>query len=68
MNDDLEASDLLIGNFVQPPPIADDDEPDGALPLQEEFWRPPVRFGSVPVEKEALGWDRVREPQPAKTP
>jgi len=29
-----------------------------ALPQQEEFWRPPVRFGSVPVEKEPLGWDR----------
>jgi DNA modification methylase len=29
-----------------------------ALPQQEEFWRPPVRFGSVPIEKEPLGWDR----------
>ena len=29
-----------------------------SLPDQEEFWRPPVRFGSVPVEKEPLGWDR----------
>lgn len=28
------------------------------LPQEEEFWRPPVRFGSVPVEKEPLGWDR----------
>ncbi len=28
------------------------------LPQQEEFWRPPVRFGSVPVEAEPLGWDR----------
>ncbi len=28
------------------------------LPQQEEFWRPPVRFGTVPVEKEPLGWDR----------
>ncbi|MFH1572388.1 MAG: site-specific DNA-methyltransferase [Acidobacteriota bacterium] len=32
--------------------------PTEALPQQEEFWRPPVRFGSVPVEKEPLGWDR----------
>ena len=28
------------------------------LPQQEEFWRPPVRFGSIPVEAEPLGWDR----------
>ncbi len=34
-----------------------DAEPE-PLPEQEEFWRPPVRFGSVPVEKEPLGWDR----------
>ena len=30
------------------------------LPPQEEFWRPPARFGSVPVEQEPLGWDRQR--------
>ena len=30
------------------------------LPQQEEFWRPPARFGSVPVEAEPLGWDRQR--------
>ena len=30
------------------------------LPEQEEFWRPPARFGSVPVEAEPLGWDRQR--------
>ncbi|MCW5933715.1 MAG: site-specific DNA-methyltransferase [Fimbriimonadia bacterium] len=28
------------------------------LPDQEEFWRPPVRFGTIPIEKEPLGWDR----------
>ena len=28
------------------------------LPQQDEFWRPPARFGSVPVEAEPLGWDR----------
>ena len=28
------------------------------LPPQEEFWRPPARFGSIPVEAEPLGWDR----------
>jgi adenine-specific DNA-methyltransferase len=46
------------GDFVAPPEIAEVDERSDALPQQEEFWRPPVRFGSVPVEKEPLGWDR----------
>ncbi len=30
------------------------------LPPQDEFWRPPARFGSIPVEAEPLGWDRRR--------
>lgn len=46
------------GDFIEPPAIADADELIDALPQQEEFWRPPTRFGSVPVEKEPLGWDR----------
>ena len=36
------------------------DEQTEALPQQEEFWRPPVRFGSIPVEREPLGWDPRR--------
>ena len=48
------------GDFVAPPDIEERDERADALPAQEEFWRPPVRFGSVPVEKEPLGWDRRR--------
>ncbi len=48
------------GDFIAPPEIADVDERADALPQQEEFWRPPVRFGSVPVEKEPLGWDPRR--------
>ena len=48
------------GEFVMPPEATDADERSDALPQQEEFWRPPVRFGSVPVEKEPLGWDRRR--------
>lgn len=40
--------------------MEDGDEHTDALPAQEAFWRPPVRFGSVPVEKEPLGWDRRR--------
>ena len=33
-------------------------ENEVGLPQQEEFYRPPARFGSVPVEKEPLGWTR----------
>jgi DNA modification methylase len=36
----------------------DEEERVEALPQQEEFWRPPVRFGTIPVEKEPLGWDK----------
>ncbi len=46
------------GDFIAPPETQERDEREDALPKQEEFWRPPVRFGSVPVEKEPLGWDR----------
>lgn len=48
------------GEFVAPPEemASDAAATAEALPQQEEFWRPPVRFGSVPVEKEPLGWDR----------
>ncbi len=48
------------GEFVAPPESTEADERTDALSSQEEFWRPPVRFGSVPVEKEPLGWDRRR--------
>ena len=48
------------GEFIAPPEVADVDERADALPEQEEFWRPPVRFGTIPVEKEPLGWDRRR--------
>ena len=34
------------------------DAPEEPLPQQEELWRPPARFGSVPVEAEPMGWDR----------
>ncbi len=47
------------GEFIAPPEeMASDAAVPEALHQQEEFWRPPVRFGSVPVEKEPLGWDR----------
>ena len=48
------------GDFVAPSDADDHDERTDALPAQDQFWRPPVRFGSVPVEKEPLGWDRRR--------
>ena len=48
------------GDFIAPQEVDDRDERTDALPEQEEFWRPPVRFGSVPVEKAPLGWDRRR--------
>ncbi len=48
------------GDFIVPPEIEDRDERAVALPEQEAFWRPPVRFGNVPIEKEPLGWDRQR--------
>lgn len=48
------------GDFIPPPELIDTDERSDALPKEEEFWRPPTRFGSVPVEKEPLGWDRRR--------
>ena len=37
------------------PPEPDDFEP---LPQQEQFYRAPARFGSIPVEAEPKGWDR----------
>ena len=58
-------------NPVQPPKMTTEtDEPTTTtsasqdygiveqLPNQEDFWRPPRRFGAVPVETEPLGWDR----------
>ncbi|MBI4329752.1 MAG: site-specific DNA-methyltransferase [Chloroflexi bacterium] len=48
------------GQFIPPPDVRDSDERADALPEQEEFWRAPVRFGSVPVESTPLGWDRRR--------
>ncbi len=48
------------GEFIGPQGPINADQGADALPSQEEFWRPPVRFGSVPIEKEPLGWDRQR--------
>lgn len=60
--DDKEKNEPAIGpvkgDFIAPPEVEERDELSDALPAQEDFWRPPTRFGSVPVEKEPLGWDR----------
>ncbi|MFQ5779223.1 MAG: DNA-methyltransferase [Nitrospiria bacterium] len=48
------------GEFIAPTEEFGAEVTPEALPKQEEFWRPPVRFGSIPVEKEPLGWDRRR--------
>ena len=45
----------------QPADAAPDPQPPDApepLPQQDDLWRPPARFGSVPVEAEPMGWDR----------
>lgn len=50
-----------VGDFIPPPDLNPEaEERSDALPEQEAFWKPPVRFGSVPVEKAPLGWDRRR--------
>ncbi len=42
-------------------PIPQDDAPAAEpLPQQEEYWRAPARFGSIPVDDEPKGWDRYR--------
>ncbi|MFZ4509129.1 MAG: DNA methyltransferase [Fimbriimonas sp.] len=50
-------ADLQVGQFVAPREVPDYDAATDRLPAQEEFFRPPVRFGSVPVEEKPLGFD-----------
>lgn len=47
-------------DFIAPHDVDDRDERPDAMTAQEEYVGPPVRFGSVPVENEPLGWDRRR--------
>ena len=49
-----------VGAFIAPVEVSDADEPANALPQEDEYWRPPARFGSIPVESSPLGWDRRR--------
>jgi DNA modification methylase len=55
-----DAAGPAKGEFVPPPDVPDTDEPADALPDEEEYWRAPVRFGSIPVEGHPLGWDGRR--------
>ena len=55
-----DASGPVKGEFIPPPDVSGTEEIEEALPEQEEFWRPPARFGTVPVEANPLGWDRRR--------
>ena len=59
MADDFErkVSGGQIGDFIAPREVPDYDPDTDKLPAQEEFFRPPVRFGSVPVEEKPLGFD-----------
>jgi len=58
--EDSQTTGPAKGDFIVPPEVEERDERSDALPAQEAFWRPPTRFGSIPVEKEPLGWDRRR--------
>ena len=43
------------GDLIPPPALDPEaEERRDALPKEEEFWKPPARFGSVPVESEPL--------------
>ena len=48
------------GEFINPPDLPEAEETAEPLPSQEKFWHSSVRFGSIPVEKEPLGWDPRR--------
>ena len=41
-------------------PAPSDSEQQPQLPDQQEHWRAPARFGSVPVEEYPIGWDKQR--------
>lgn len=53
---EAKAGDLLPPSRGVDPILEDGD--DTGIPDQEEFFRSPARFGSIPVEAFPLGWDR----------
>ncbi len=52
--DEVKIQSQSNGDFVSPEP----EEVD--IPVQEEFYQMPTRFGNVPVDKAPLGWDEQR--------
>ncbi|MGD0976883.1 MAG: site-specific DNA-methyltransferase [Minisyncoccia bacterium] len=52
VKDEVNIQNQTNGSFVVP------DEPE--IPVQEEFYQMPTRFGNVPVDKAPLGWDEQR--------
>jgi len=57
------------GEFIAPPEVDEEElgrDAQATLPQQEEFWRPPTRFGSVPVEKEPQWQAQYEFPQTGK--
>jgi hypothetical protein len=62
-NDQQTRTGPVKGDFIAPPEVADADERAAALPAQEEFWRPPTRFGSVPEEPDRMNKiDKMKKP------
>ena len=57
-----------VGDFVASREVPETEGGAGSLPQQEAFFRPPVRFGSVPVEAMPLGYDAKRGYQKAFPP
>ena len=47
---------MRYSKYDYPPPF--DNDGLETLPQQEQFYRAPARFGSIPVEAEPKGWDR----------
>ncbi len=53
-NSELKIQSQSNGDFVSPEPE------EVEIPVQEEFYQMPTRFGNVPVDKAPLGWDEQR--------
>ncbi|OGN14513.1 MAG: hypothetical protein A3G02_00400 [Candidatus Yanofskybacteria bacterium RIFCSPLOWO2_12_FULL_44_13b] len=52
--EELKIQSQSNGDFVNPEPE------EVEIPVQEEFYQMPTRFGNVPVDKAPLGWDEQR--------
>ena len=50
----MTTGNAQIGSIAEPHEPSDDAP---QLPDQQEHWRAPARFGSVPVEEYPIGWD-----------